>query len=447
MEEKETQRHTGSDMRRKGGAAQTPAPSFIDGVIKREAHKLTAEIEHIHAQSGPETHMVRKETKASPINPAEVSGADDISIGFNSAQNESPTLSEEIGRRQAQGKNTQRSPEEATRAKDGLWPVQVEEEPARSTRYAKETPQELNTIAHASAAGKKERAAVPALKETNSASSDAAKGFPGVLGGGHTVIRSIERYNRDRFTEARSGLAALHRTAGEILRSVETNELQIREMLARKPINANESLIRVPPTWHVEEVGDSHEMFSLPGLKEAERRLHMAKTSGNGSEVAKWLVCVAELYEYAGKYSEALELCEQCSQNELIISADGEIGRVLLMAQFRQGLVGLKMGDTAMAIAVLEDCFQAASSQFDVPGLCLMQLNLCHLYLAQHSTIAASSPQQTEEQSAADHNGLISQNTKMAADKERMLAAAQTLLSDYRYFSLMYDTSMINRCT
>ena len=100
-----------------------------------------------------------------------------------------------------------------------------------------------------------------------------------------------------------------------------------------------------------------------------------------------------------------------------------------------------------MAIAVLEDCFQAASSQFDVPGLCLMQLNLCHLYLAQHSTIAASSPQQTEEQSAADHNGLISQNTKMAADKERMLAAAQTLLSDYRYFSLMYDTSMINRCT
>ena len=357
------------------GAAPPPAPSFIHGVIKREARKLTDEIEHVHAQSGPETQKVREEKKALPINPAGVSG------GFNSAQNKSPTRMEETGSPQAREENTQRSPEEVTRAKVGL---------------------SLESRLDASQRRLQEYGAEMAISK------------------------------RDRFMKARSELAALHGTAGKMLRSVEANELQIREMAARKPINPNKSLIRVPPKWHVEEEGGSHNMFSLSGLQEAERRLHMAKASGNGSEVAKWLVCVAELYEYSGKYSEALELCEQCSQNELVLSADGEIGRVMLMAQFRQGLVGLKMGDIAMAIAVLEDCFYVASSQFDVPGLCLMQLNLCHLYLVQHSTISASSPQQTEEQSVANDHRLISRNRKMAADKERMLAAAQTLMSDYR---------------
>ena len=172
----------------------------------------------------------------------------------------------------------------------------------------------------------------------------------------------------------------------------------------------------------------------------------MAQVAENASEEARWLVCTAELHEYAGKYSEALELCEQCTRHEMVLFADDAIGKSILKAQFRQSLVAHKMGDTPMAIAVLEDCFKAMSFQFDVRGLCLVQLNLGHLYLVQHSKMSTtSSLQKIGEQSAAQDHVQMRQKQRLAADKDRMLAAAQTLIDDYWYLLMLDHCNVLLR--
>ena len=195
--------------------------------------------------------------------------------------------------------------------------------------------------------------------------------------------------NRDFIQQLESNAAEaaqLEASLDKQLANMAETSRRISQLLLESPVDKSKDLARrisdvgidaVPPSKRVSEPAE----LIVLDVRNAEQELANARMSGDANAEAKWLVCLAELYENMGRFKDALQLCEQCTQNEsIMLTADSTISSMLELARFRFGKLSYKLGNLAAAIAELEDCHSGMVSTFNIKGLCRVQTMLAYLY-------------------------------------------------------------------
>jgi len=371
-------------MRKSAGAT---APSFIAGVISREAHRLTHEIESVQGRSsgGRAASQAQLQPPGDPVPRTQIPPG----VPTDAALGTAPAVLQDDA---AASQHSIARPEQ-TRADN------ANESPQRGHAVGAAADRSSSTILAVAIEENSHAARMAALQTKNAELLEAGRAVDGML-------------------------AVCWAKAPQIRR----DSLRRPDIPNYQPARTYYNLEGLSTPKDI--IGD--QILDVSDTQEAQHRLHMAKEEGKGSEEARWLVRVAELHEYSGRYTEALALCERCTDKEMVLFSDGTIGESILQAQFRQAMVGHKMGDVAMAVAILEDCFNAMSFKFDMRGLCRVQIHLGYLYLLQYAEMSACS---AETSVAHEAHGDPSQlrKRKLETDQQRALAATQALINDYAY--------------